>query len=224
MTTIPAARIAEQARHHLGEAGPVNTCLSNGPERWAAELRLPTLGTGSVTEARRLARAGYHGWRYHDGTEGLAPGHVADWNPAHLSSPDDRHVTVVTDVDGDRWRGIGSGTPSGRVAVQPASGGFNPKSVLVGYFIAPTETTPEPAPAPAKAPKPKTGAVKVQRPADPGVYTVKAGDYLLRIAAQHGTTVKAILQANPALPSRRTQDFHIAKADYIRVGQRIRLP
>lgn len=220
MTHVPAAALADQARTHLGEDGPRDTCLSNGPERWARELGLPTLGTGSVTEARRLARAGHNGWRYVEGTAGLARGHVADWDPAVLGGPDERHVCIVDEVDGAHWRGIGSGTPSGRVALQPASGGTNPRSVLVGYFIAPTETVP----APAKTPKPRTGAVKTQPAAEPGVLVVKRGDVLSRIAEQHGTTVKALLRANPALPSRRSADFHIARADLIIVGQRIRLP
>jgi hypothetical protein len=112
MTHVPAHALADQARKHLGESGPLDTCLSNGPERWAKELGLPTLGTGSVTEARRLARAGHHGWGYVEGTHGLARGHVADWDPAFLGSADARHVCVVDEVDGDRWRGIGSGTPS----------------------------------------------------------------------------------------------------------------
>lgn len=232
MTHVPAAALADQARKHLGESGPLNTCLSNGPERWAAELGLLPLGTGSVTEARRLARAGVHGWRYVDGTDGLARGHVADWDPKYLGSPDDRHVCVVDDVDGDRWRGIGSGTPSGKVAPQPASGGTNPRGVLVGYFVAPTETpapahdprSSKPKTAPVKTQRPKTEPVKVQRPADPAVYTVKAGDYLRRIAKDHGTTVQAILRVNPPLPSRRSADFHIVRADYVQTGQRIRLP
>lgn len=229
MSHVPAAALADQARKHLGESGPIDTCLSNGPERWAAELGLPALGTGSVTEARRLARAGHAGWRYVDGTDGLAVGHVADWDPAVLGRPDARHVCVVIDVDGDRWRGIGSGTPSGTVAVQPASGGFNPKSVLVGYFVAPTDTAAGPKPSTVK---PKTGSVKVQTgtvkvhktPAPAPVYTVQPGDYLRKIAREHGTTVQAILTANPALPSRRSADFHIVRADYVQVGQRIRLP
>jgi Tfp pilus assembly protein FimV len=100
-------------------------------------------------------------------------------------------------------------------------------AVLVGYFVAPTETAAAPAPKPN--PKPKTGAVKVQTGAvktamKPDTYTVKSGDYLRRIASQHGTTVRAILAANPALPSRRSADFHIVRADYIQAGQRIRLP
>lgn len=227
MTHVPAGALADQARKHLGEDGPLNTCLSNGPERWAAELGLLPLGTGSVTEARRLARAGHHGWSYHEGTAGLARGHVADWDPKYLGSPDDRHVCVVDEVDGSSWRGIGSGTPSGTVARQPASGGMNPTAVLVGYFVAPTET-PAPA-APKPNPKPKTGAVKVQTgavktAAKPTTYTVQTGDYLARIARQHGTSVRALLAANPALPSRRSADFHIVRADYIQAGQRIRLP
>jgi LysM repeat protein len=209
VTTVPLHALADQAQKHLGEDGPLDTCVSNGPERWARELGLLPLGTASVTEARRLAKAGHNGWRYHEGTAGLARGHVGDWDPKALGDPDARHVCVVDDVEGERWRGIGSGTPSGKVARQPASGGFNPKTVLVGYFVPPTETA---AAAPAKA------------PAKGGDYVVQRGDYLLRIAAQHDTTVKAILALNPPLPARRSADYHIAAPNLILVGQRLRLP
>lgn len=227
MTHIPAASLADQAEHHLGESGPLNTCWSNGPERWAHELGLPGLGTASVSEARRLAKAGHNGWRYHEGTAGLARGHFGDWDPDVLgrtaADPNPAHVCVVDEVRGDAWRGIGSGTPSGKVARQPGSGGFNPRSVLVGYFVAPTEP---PAPPAAPAPKPATSSSSSSSTSSGkgSTYTVKGGDYLLRIAAQHKTTVKAILRANPALPSRRSADFHIARADLIVVGQKIRIP
>lgn len=226
MTHVPTPALAEQAEKHLGEPGPVDTCWSNGPERWAHELGLPGLGTASVSEARRLAKAGHNGWSYHEGTAGLARGHVGDWDPDVLGrTAADRnpaHVCVVDEVRGDAWRGIGSGTPSGKVARQPSSGGLNPKGVLIGYFVAPTETRAAPAPAPA--PKPATSSSSSSSSAKATTYTVKDKDYLLRIAAQHKTTVKAILKLNPALPSRRSADFHIARADLILVGQKIRLP
>jgi LysM domain len=220
VTHVPAGAIADQARKHLDEAGPVDTCVSNGPERWARELGLPTLGTGSVNEYVRLAQAGRHGYRYHEGTAGLSRGHVGVWDPQVLGDPNGRHVCVVDDVEGSQWRGIGSGTPSGKVARQPGSGGMNPKGVLVGYVVLPTETAAAAAPpAPSTGPKPAAAA-----PSADDVHTVKRGEYLALIARQHHTTVKAILRANPALPSRRSADFHIARADLILVGQKIRLP
>lgn len=216
MSTVPLHALADQAIKHLGEAGPVDSCWSNGPERWAHELHLAGLGTGSVSEARRLARAGHNGWRYHEGTSGLKPGHVADWSPDVLgrtdADPNPAHVSVVTEVEGAMWRGIGSGTPSGKVAHQPASGGFNPLGVLVGYFVPPAE-----APDPKPAPKPSSSSSS-------STYTVKRGDYLARIARAHGTTVKALLAANPARRDHISADYHIARANLIIEGQLIRIP
>lgn len=216
MTHVPTAAVADVARTHIGDSGPINTCVSNGPERWARELGLPQLGTASVTEYIKRAKAGQHGYRYHDGTVGLSRGHIAVWTHEALGSDQAEHVCVVDDVEGAMWRGIGSGTPSGKVARQPASGGLNPKTVLRGYVVLPTDTAAAAAPAVAKPVKTDPGGLEV--------YRVKAGDMLGRIAAKHGTTVKAILSANPALPSRRSADFHIARANLIVVGQRIYLP
>lgn len=216
MSSIPTSALADQAREHLGEAGPRNTCLANGPERWTVELGLEPLGTASVTEAIRLAKAGHNGYRYHDGTDGLAPGHIGVWTHDALRSTTDEHVTVVVEVQGNLWRGIGSGTPSGKVAWQPAGGGLNPKSVLRGYIVAPTAPK-----APAKPPAVKAPTVSAPRSSD---YHVKAGDYLARIARQHGTTVPAILKANPPRADHRSADYHIARANLIVVGQRIRIP
>lgn len=218
MTHIPTSAIADQAREHLDEAGPINSCMKGGLELWTRELYLPGLDTDSVSEGRKRAKAGYHGWSYHEGTAGLKRGHFGDWDPDVLGrtreDPNPAHVCVVDEVAGDRWRGIGSGTPSGKVARQPASGGYNPLSVLIGYFVAPTETDaakPTSAPAPAKSSGGST-------------YTVKRGDYLLAIARKHDTTVKAILRANPARRDRRSADFHIAGANVIQAGQKIHLP
>lgn len=209
--SVPLSRFADQAVSHIGDDGPINTCWSNGPERWARELGLQGLNTASVSSAEQSARAGVNGWRYHEGTAGLAVGHIADWDDDALGTRGARHVCAVVDVDGDRWQGVGSGTPSGKVAKQPASGGWNPRRVLRGYFIPPSATSVMPS-KPAKDDD------------DDEVYTVKRGDYLARIAKQAGTTVRAILAANPRRRDGRSADFHIARANHIEVGQRIRLP
>lgn len=221
MTHIPATRLAAQARRHLDESGPLNTCVSNGPEKWARELGLPTLGTASVTEAVRLAKTGHNGYRYHDGTEGLARGHIGVWTHAALGSTTSEHVSVVDEVRGNLWRGIGSGTPSGRVACQPASGGFNPRSVLRGYIIAPTETS-----GTAHVKPPVKPPVTNHEPAKPasGTYTVKRGDTLIKIAARNKTTWQKIMAANPPAKNGRTADFHIVRANLIFSGQKIRIP
>jgi hypothetical protein len=219
VTHVPASAIADQAVRHLGEPGPLDTCVSNGLNRWPGELGLPVLGTSSVTEAVRLAKAGHNGYRYVDGTAGMARGHFGIWSHQALGSVNDEHTCVVDHVDGNLWRGIGSGTPSGKVARQPASGGLNPKSVLVGYIVAPTETV---AAAGHTAPaKPATAAAAAGAT---GTYTVQRRDTLTRIAAKHHTTVPAILKANPPAAGGKSADFHIARANLILVGQRIRIP
>jgi LysM repeat protein len=215
VTHVPASAIADQAVRHLGEPGPLDTCVSNGLNRWPGELGLPVLGTSSVTEAVRLAKAGHNGYRYVSGTAGMARGHFGIWSHEALGSVNDEHTCVVDQVDGNLWRGIGSGTPSGKVARQPASGGLNPKSVLVGYIVAPTETVA--ATKPAAAAKPAVVAAG-------GTYTVRAHNTLVRIAAAHHTTVPAILKANPPAAGGKSSDFHIARANLILVGQRIRIP
>lgn len=220
---VAPSRFADQALSHLGEDGPLNTCWSNGPERWARELGLPGLNTGSVSQAEQSARAGVNGWRYHAGTDGIAPGHIADWKPQYLgptaTNPNPRHVTAVVEVRGDQWRGVGSGTPSGKVAKQPAGGGLNPLSVLDGYFVPPTVTSAAQAPSkPASKPKP------VDDDDDRAVYLIRKGDYLQRIAKRHDTSVRAILAANPSSRDGRSRDFHIARANHIEAGQRIYLP
>lgn len=223
MTQIPAGRVADQARTHLGERGPINTCVSNGPEEWARELGLPTLGTASVTEYVRLASAGVKGYRYHDGTDGLARGHIGVWTHAALGSTTSEHVSVVDEVRGSLWRGIGSGTPSGKVAQQPASGGFNPRAVLRGYVILPTETGGH---AHVKPPvKPVATRPEPAKPATgPDTYTVKRGDTLIKIAARKKTTWQKIMAANPPTKNGKSTDFHIARPNLILVGQKLRIP
>ena len=219
MTHVPASRIADQAVKHLGEPGPANTCVSNGLNRWPAELGLPSIGTASVTEAVRRAKAGFEGYRYVDGTAGLARGHFGIWSHEALGSVNDEHTCIVDEVHGGMWRGIGSGTPSGLVARQPASGGMNPKSVLVGYIIAPTETT-------GSAPAAHTAAPAAKPvPAGHGTqYVVRRGDTLIRIANRHGTTWRKIVAANPPAADGRSHDFHIVRPNLIVIGQKIRIP
>ncbi len=65
------------------------------------------------------------------------------------------------------------------------------------------------APAPAPEPKPVVPAA----PAGSGYYVVQEGDILGRIANKHGTTVKAIVEANG-----------IKDASKIRVGQKLKIP
>lgn len=206
-------RIADIAESHLGEYGPTNTCMSNGLEKWAEEAGVPGLGTASVSDGIARARDGRNGWKYHDGTDGLARGHFAVWSHDALGSPNLEHVTCVTLVRGNTWHGVGSGTPSGKVALQPASGGLNPKSVLRGYLIPPANTAAPVQPAAVK-PKPvKSG----------DVYVVRKGDTLIKIAKRHHVTWQQIAAANPRQGNRST-DFHILRPNLILIGQKIRIP
>jgi LysM repeat protein len=219
VTHVPATKIADQALKHLGESGPLNTCVSNGMRRWTRELGLPDIGTDSVSEAERLAKNGHAGWRYHQGTDGLARGNFGDWDPAFLGDFNARHVTVIDDVDGVLWRGVGSGTPSSKVARQPQSGGYNSKKMLRGYFIAPTETVAQPAVKPV--PKPIKHTHAAEFPGD--TYTVRRGDTLIKIASKHGTSWQKIYAANPP-KGNKSGDFHILRPNLIFVGQKIRIP
>lgn len=216
MATISPERIVEQARTHLGEAGPNDSCVSNGMRRWTRELGLADIGTDSVGEARRLAKAGHNGWRYVAGMHGVVPGNFLDWDPDVLDSPTDAHVSVLESIAHGDFRSIGSGGPSGKVALQPQSGGYNPPDYFRGYFVAPSAQPAAAAPAkPAAAPKPaSSGRVD---------YTVKPKDNLTRIAAAHATSVAAILRLNPANARRTTADYSIPHANLILVGQRIRI-
>lgn len=212
--SVKPADIAAQAIKHLGEASPDNSCVSNGMNRWPVELGLPGIDTASVSEARKLARAGHHGWKYHEGTAGVFVGAFVDWDPDVLGDAADAHVSCVTEVTRAGIKSVGSGGPTGKVAYQPKSGGFNPADYFIGYFEAPTAV---PAAAPA-APKPAASSSSAK------TYTVKAGDTLTKIAAAHHTTVPAIVKANPAAADRKTRDFHITHAGFILAGQRINLP
>lgn len=224
MTTVPYVRHVEVAQSHLDEPAPVNTCVRLGMRAWAHELDLPVIPSDSVSAWEAAARRGEQGWRYVEGTDGIRAGYYGDWARAALQptreDPDPRHVSVVEQLQGDRWRGIGAGTPSGKVALQPRSGGFNSLDVLRGYFIPPHERPS------------KTGPVKTQPAASTTpaatpavrVHKVVKGDTVWDLARHYKVTQQAILKANPPLPSRRSADFHIASPRLILVGQRIRIP
>lgn len=68
--------------------------------------------------------------------------------------------------------------------------------------------TPSTTPTPAASPTPPASPTPGAR-----VYIVKSGDTLFQIALDHGTTVEAILAANPGLDP-----------DTLAVGMEIRLP
>ena len=67
---------------------------------------------------------------------------------------------------------------------------------------------------PAPAPEPEPVPVVRPAPADSGWYIVQAGDILGRIAAKHGVSRQAILDANPS----------IKDPNKLRIGQKIKIP
>jgi LysM repeat protein len=101
-------------------------------------------------------------------------------------------------------------------ALQDANPGVEPKKLQIGHKLqipagnaVASSTTASPAPATSSnASTPDATAAA----GDGSSYTVKAGDRLLKIAATHGTTVKAI------------QALNDMKTTAIRAGQKIKLP
>lgn len=209
MTHIAPSRIAGIARSHLGEQAPTDTCCSLGMNKWPQELGLPGIGTNSVTEAERRARAGHNGWSYLDDVSQARIGDFADWEPEVLGSSDRRHVTVIEEFDErGRIRGIGAGGPTGKVYWQPQNQGFNPPSYFRGVFRPPTETTKT-----ATTSKPRTSPVKTSTGSTPkATYVVKRGDDLTRIASRYDTTVGKLVKLN-----------RLRNPDHIEVGQTLKL-
>lgn len=208
MTNIARNRIAATAEEHLGEHSPVDTCMSLGMNKWPQELGLPGIGTNSVSEGERRARAGYNGWEYHTDMSKAEVGDFADWESKVLGptreDANPRHVSVIRDIDpAGNLRTIGSGGPTGQVWWQPQGRGFNPPEYFRGFFRAPLSTGGSSKPRTKTSPTKQAGAA---------TYKVKRGDYLLRIAAQHDTTVGRLVKLNK-----------IRNPDHIEVGQVLKL-
>lgn len=90
-------------------------------------------------------------------------------------------------------------------AIQEANPGVEPTKLKVGQKLCiPVVSATSPAPV---APTATIDAAHGE------VYAVKSGDTLTKIAAEHGTTIKALRAANPKLTS-----------DRITVGQKLNLP
>lgn len=84
------------------------------------------------------------------------------------------------------------------------------KLVLPSYAQAVPQSAAKPAAAPAK--KAAAKAPSAPAVAGDGVYVVRSGDSLSKVAVKNGTTVKALREVNGL------------KSDLIRIGQKLKLP
>jgi LysM repeat protein len=107
-------------------------------------------------------------------------------------------------VKGDRLGAIAHRNGISLKALTDANPGVNAKKLQIGQKLQIPASMTAVAAAPG-GPADSTGV-------DSGVYTVKSGDMLLRIAKAHGTTVKKIMALNDL------------KTTSIRVGQKLKLP
>lgn len=98
------------------------------------------------------------------------------------------------------------GPVAGASPPAPVAFSENPPAPPPPVAEPPAAKPPPAAPTPPPAPKPA--------PSGATTYTVKSGDTLGQIAERHGTTVSAIMQANPG----------ITNPDRISVGQRLQIP
>jgi LysM repeat protein len=108
-----------------------------------------------------------------------------------------------------RLPGDGSGALLAATATVPAT-----STPRLTSTPAPTPTliaTPTPTPAPTPTPEPTPQPTPAPTPAFT-VYRVVSGDTLTRIAAQYGTTIRAIM------------DFNNLSGTNLRVGQQLRIP
>lgn len=181
MTT--AQKLIEIAQSHLGESGPENTCVSNGAARWAREsgIYFPEVvypaemvreatginadknNTTTVSGLSTMAKRGEAGYSWLDASD-AQPGDFLIW-------PDYDHVSLYVENINGTYRSIGSGTPSGTVASQPAGGGGNAPSYFIGAVRPPFASTPAPESTPQPAPTPSVR-----------VHTVVPGDTLWDLA------------------------------------------
>jgi LysM repeat protein len=116
-------------------------------------------------------------------------------------------ATEYTIVKGDYLEKIAKNFHVTVKALTEANPGIEPTKLKIGQKIhIPAAATPTAPPA--------TGTATAETPSASGeqTYTVKSGDNLTKIAAQFGTTIKALRAANSL------------KTDSIKVGQKLKIP
>jgi LysM repeat protein len=136
-----------------------------------------------------------------------------DTNPAPLppvvepTQPPPAAATEYTILKGDTFSSIAPKFGITVKALQTANPTVDPSKLQIGKKI----SIPSPAPAGVAPPAGTIGAVAPMVDGG-GLYKVKSGDTLSKIATEHHTTVKAIQSANNLTDSR------------IKVGQQLKLP
>jgi LysM repeat protein len=115
-------------------------------------------------------------------------------------------ATEYTIAQGDNFSTLAKKFHVTTKAIVDANPGVEPTKLKVGQKIH------IPAPAPAAVIAAGTGATGTEALPGEQIYTVKSGDTLTKIAAQFGTTLKALRSANSL------------KTDSIKVGQKLKIP
>jgi LysM repeat protein len=125
---------------------------------------------------------------------------------ANVSAPSGKEYVVAR---GDSLGKIAKKNGVSVKALQEANPNIVPTKLQIGQKL----QIPAAAASTASAVAPATGAVADAAPvSNDGVYVVKSGDVLERIAKSHGTSVKAIKTAN---------NLH---TDHLKVGQKLKMP
>ena len=114
-------------------------------------------------------------------------------------------MTEYVVAKGDSFYSIGKKLGVSMKAIQDANPGVDSSKLKIGQKLS--------IPSPTSAPAASAGQVAAGAVAgSEQVYAVKSGDTLTKIAATHGTTVKALRAANDL------------KTDKIKVGQKLKIP
>jgi len=122
--------------------------------------------------------------------------------PVVQPTPAPGGMTEYVVVKGDSFYTIGKKFGVSMKAIQDANPGVDPAKLQIGQKLV--------IPAPAARAESATGQPLTA--SGETVYTVKSGDTLTKIAAEHGTTIRALRAANDL------------KTDKIKVGQKLKIP
>jgi len=126
--------------------------------------------------------------------------------PTPPPAPPTAPVTEYKIVAGDTFSTIARKFHTTTRALMDANPGLEPTKLKVGQAIK------IPAPVATVAPAGGTSSPAADTAAGEQAYTVKSGDTLIKIAADHKTTVKALRSANNLT------------TDKIKVGQKLKIP